>query len=52
MFSFDLKAKAKYSAWKKLRGTPKEQAKTDYINFVLSLHKKSQQKVEAAANKA
>jgi len=41
MFSFDLKAKAKYSAWKKLRGVPKEDAKKQYIEFVLNLHKKS-----------
>lgn len=44
MFSFDLKAKAKYSAWKKLRGTDKLDAKKQYINLVIALNKKSEEK--------
>lgn len=49
MFSFDLKAKAKYSAWKKLRGIDKADAKKQYVDLVLSLHKKSVQKSEKSS---
>lgn len=47
MFSFDLKAKAKYNAWKKLKGTDKLEAKKQYVALVLNLHKKSSAKSQS-----
>mmetsp|Transcript_6819 Transcript_6819/g.9949 ORF Transcript_6819/g.9949 Transcript_6819/m.9949 type:complete len:516 (+) Transcript_6819:271-1818(+) len=36
-FSFDLRAKAKYSAWKSLKGTSEEDAMKQYIDLVLEV---------------
>ncbi|MFA0963618.1 acyl-CoA-binding protein [Roseivirga sp. BDSF3-8] len=38
---FDFKGIAKYDAWAMLKGTPKDEAKKEYILFVESLHQKS-----------
>ncbi len=37
---FDFKAIAKHDAWAEIKGTPKEQAMTDYIELVKNLHEK------------
>jgi len=34
---FDFKAAAKYNAWEKLKGTPKEEASQKYISLVQKL---------------
>lgn len=38
---FDFKGIAKYDAWAMLKGMSKEEAMSEYISFVESLHQKS-----------
>jgi hydroxymethylglutaryl-CoA reductase (NADPH) len=43
LFSFDLKAKAKYDAWAQMKGKSKEKATREYIDLVLKLVESSKE---------
>jgi len=46
LFSTDLKAKAKYEAWKKCHGMTKDEAKKEYINLIVNMLDKDQKEAE------
>jgi len=52
MFSFDLKAKAKYEAWRKRKGLSKEEAMREYVDTIVKLAEEEKRGVSAAASSA
>jgi len=46
LFSLDLKAKAKYDAWKKKKGVKKEDAMKQYIELILTCVKEEKKRLE------
>lgn len=44
MFSTDLKGKAKYEAWKKMKGMSQDEAMRKYIDLILKLSSEESKK--------